>query len=272
MRDAIFVSYAHADQGWFEELQAALGEWQGNLRIDVWTDRRIEPGARWEGEIQEALDTAAAAVLVLSPHFFASEFIRTKELPALTGAARVGDLRLLPVVVEAGGGEELLGEFQAINDAGRPLAAMDEAGRKAVWQRLGECLREVGAGVTEEAHIAAERVRLERDLDAVPDVAHVLEKMVRAEADPVFEADERMRENTLLFLEGQRIQAATTWLLEEMRRTANPHRSKAIVRLMEELSLKNEMALKRATELTREFSTDTLRMLTEAKERDGQAE
>lgn len=52
-------------------------------RLSVWDDSRIVPAAEWRREIDAALQTAAAAVLLVSPSFFSSEFIRTCELPAL---------------------------------------------------------------------------------------------------------------------------------------------------------------------------------------------
>ena len=58
------------------------------IRVDVWDDTRIVPGSRWQGKIKEALDTATAAVLLLSPAFFRSQFISEHELPEVLGAGR----------------------------------------------------------------------------------------------------------------------------------------------------------------------------------------
>jgi len=90
--------------------------------------------------------------------------------------------------------------------------------------------------------------------------------MARARVDAAFDADETMRENTLVFLEGQRCQATATWLMEEMKRSdLAPARSKAIVRMLERVSREQELALARATELTQAFADRALTMLERAR-------
>jgi hypothetical protein len=64
MRAEIFVSYAHADRAWLAGLQNLLKDLPREVRVALWDATRIAPGSRWQGEIKEALDTAAAAVLL----------------------------------------------------------------------------------------------------------------------------------------------------------------------------------------------------------------
>lgn len=155
---------------------------------------------------------------------------------------------------------------QSVHDPAFPLEALDEAGRHPVWQRLLASLTEVAAAIGDEAHIGAEMIRLGNDVAVSADVAHVLDKMARAKVDPAFDGNETMRENTLVFLEGQRCQATATRLMQEMKRTdLAPFRSKAVVRMLEQVAQDEEIALRRATELTQEFANQTLAMLQRAK-------
>lgn len=265
MRDGVFISYAHADRHWLGRLQPVLAPLAG-LRIDAWDDTRIAPGSRWQGEIQEALDTAAAAVLLLSPAFFRSAFIRDHELPAILAAAGRGDLVLLPLVLSACDASPATATYQSVHDPARPLDVLDDSARDAVWQRLSASLADVASSVGEEGRIGAALLRLANDVAASPDVAHVLDKKARAQVDPVFDGNETMRDNTLVFLEGQRCQAAATWLMEEMKRPdLPPARSKAIVRLLEQVARDEELALIRAKELTQQFADEALAMLQAAK-------
>lgn len=265
MRDGIFISYAHADGDWFVELQQALAPLQ-DVRFAVWDDTRIAPASRWHEEIEEALVTARAAVLLLSPAFFASNYISQYELPPLLEAARSNSVLLFPVILEKCGHSAVTGTFQAVHDTAKPLATLSPAERQQVWQRLTEALRQVSASIGDETRIGAESVRLERDLAAVPSVMHVDDKIARASKDPIFDENEKMRENTLVFLKGQRCQAAVTWLLEEIKRAGiDPFRSKAIVRKMEAIAKEENQLQQRATELTREFAEATLAMLNAAK-------
>ena len=270
MRDGVFVSYSHADRAWLAELQHVFASLQGTVRVDVWDDTRIAPGSRWQGEIKEAVDTAAAAVLLLSPAFFRSDFIARHELPALTAAAARGELVILPLVVAPCAHSAVTATWQSVHDPAMPLETLDEAGRARVWQRLLASMNDVAAAIGEEAHIGAETVRLRNDIEACADVAHVLDKIARASVDPAFDANETMRENTLVFLEGQRCQAMATRLMDEMKRTdLAPFRSKAVVRMLEQVNTEQEIALRRATELTQHFADQALTMLQAAKGQGG---
>lgn len=266
LRDGVFVSYAHADSRWLEPLQRVFAKLPESLRVVAWDDTRIAAGARWRVEIQEALETAAAAVLLLSPSFFRSEFIATQELPEVLAAAGRGELTVLPMVVACCDHAALTNTYQAVHDPASPLESLDEAGLDAAWQRLQRALEAVAATVDDEARIGAESVRLAHDVEASAAVAHVLDKIARAQVDPAFEGNEWFRQNTLVLLEKQRCEATATWLMEEIKRPdLAPVRSKAVVRMLEKVSLENEAALQRATELTQQFATETLKTLQSAK-------
>lgn len=267
MRDSIFVSYSRTDRQALDELRQHLGATLDAVRVTLWDDTRISPAARWQGEIEEGLSTAAAAVLLLSPAFFASDFIANHELPVLLEAAARSELRIFPVVAATCDHGRVTAVYQAVNDPARPLDRLDAAERRTVWARLGTALQAVAAEIGDEARIAAERARLENDVVAVPAVAAVDDKMRRAGADPAFDGYETMRENTLVFLQGQRCQAVSGWLLEESKREdQSPFRRQAIVRMMKDVAAVNERALQRATELTQQFADEALAMLKEAKQ------
>ena len=61
-------------------------EQQGTIKF--WDDDQLEAGELWEDQIKEALDSAAAGVLLVSQDFLASKFINEKELPKLLDAAQ----------------------------------------------------------------------------------------------------------------------------------------------------------------------------------------
>jgi hypothetical protein len=268
MRDSIFVSYSRRDRSSLDELRRHLSPTSDAVRLILWDDTHISPATQWRSEIDENLSTAAAAVLLLSPAFFASDFITNYELPPLLEAAARSELRIFPVVLAACGHERVTATYQAVNDPARPLDGLDAGERRAVWDRLAEGLRAVEAEIGDEARIAAERTRLEHDVAVVPSVAAVTDKIRRASADPAFEGHEAMRENTLTFLEGQRCQAISGWLLEESKRDVqSAHRRQAIVGMLKDIAEVNERALQRATELTQQFADEALAMLKDAKHR-----
>jgi hypothetical protein len=67
--------------------------------LDVWDDRRIGPGADWEAEIRAAIDAADVAILLISPEFLTSRFVRDSEIPRLLQRRAQEGVCLIPVLV-----------------------------------------------------------------------------------------------------------------------------------------------------------------------------
>jgi hypothetical protein len=265
MRDSVFLSYCREDYRWLNELKASLAAIGNEVRLTLWDDSRISPAAEWRGEIDEALSTAAAAVLLLSPDFFASDFISNYELPSLMEAARSGELKLFPVVVSACADDEITDVFQAVNDPAQPIDTLADAARGSVWKRVLEQVAAVGATIADETRIAAEIVRLENDLGSRPEIKKITDKMNKAKADPDLHGT--YLENVVCFLQGQSCQLRATALMEEMQRPGlAPFRSRAIARTLESVQKTEEQALARATELTKIFAEETMQMIKTAKE------
>jgi hypothetical protein len=74
---SVFLSYSHKDEVWKDRLKTHLGV----LDLETWDDRRIEAGANWFEEIQDAMAHASVAVLLISADFLTSRFIRGEEVP-----------------------------------------------------------------------------------------------------------------------------------------------------------------------------------------------
>ena len=72
-RKTVFVSYAHKDRKWADELVTFLAPWIRDKRVNLWDDSQIQPGANWQREIQKALEEATVAVLLVTPTPFGSE-------------------------------------------------------------------------------------------------------------------------------------------------------------------------------------------------------
>jgi WD40 repeat protein len=76
----LFVSYAHVDAVEAGKLLEKLKVYCG---VAAWDDSAIEAGDVWRASIQRAMEECDVALLLLSPGFLASAFIRDVELPQL---------------------------------------------------------------------------------------------------------------------------------------------------------------------------------------------
>lgn len=99
----IFVSYAHDDRRWFEK-DSLMPRLIKSLEVldnaEVWYDRRrLAGGDPWRQEIEDAIDRAHVAILLVSTYFIVSEFIRDVELPRIGARARSGELVVIPILV-----------------------------------------------------------------------------------------------------------------------------------------------------------------------------
>ncbi len=127
-RDSIFISYSHEDQAWLEKLRVHLKPHIRKRRLAVWDDTLIKPGADWKEEIRRALANAKVAVLVVSPHFLASDFITDEEAPEILASARDAGLTVIWFVVGACAYDQTdLPKYQAALDPERPLEGLTPA-------------------------------------------------------------------------------------------------------------------------------------------------
>jgi len=138
----VFISYAHKDRHFLPKLQAHLAPLEREFQIDVWSDVEIAPGSLWETEIQRGVDSARAAILLVSAHFLASEFICEQELPALLQRAKESSLTILPIIVsECGYAESRLKDVQAVNSPARGLRDLEVADQERVFARVAKIIR-----------------------------------------------------------------------------------------------------------------------------------
>ena len=129
-RTSIFVSYSQRDRKTLEEFKQMLKPVLRSETLDLWDDSRIQTGDKWRDEIDQAIQRATLAVLLVSPAFLASDFIHKNELPPLLGKARVGGLRVCWICLDACFyARTPIGEYQAANDPKRPLKTLKGAAR-----------------------------------------------------------------------------------------------------------------------------------------------
>ncbi len=97
-RDLVYVSYSYTDKEWWEKLQIMLAPQKLNIFASS------SPGANWQKEIREKINTTKVAILFVTADYLAASFTNPPdkvaiEYPLLLEAAEKKALTLLPIVV-----------------------------------------------------------------------------------------------------------------------------------------------------------------------------
>jgi hypothetical protein len=136
----IFVSYSHSDKEWLQRLKVHLRPLERDGLIECWDDTQITSGQKWGSEIEQTLQSAKVAVLLISADFLASEFIMKNELPPLLVRAKSRGVTILPLIISPCRFEQTksLSEFQAVNSPSRTLLDMTKVEQEKLFQKTTE--------------------------------------------------------------------------------------------------------------------------------------
>lgn len=162
----VFICYAHKDnegpdpsRRWLDRLLEHLQPLALQEQAAAWSDREIEDGDDWHEVIGHSLKAARAAVLLVSPAFLASKYIRNSELPVLFKRARDEGVVVLPIILRpclfsetrfrypdpvTGPQEFSLSSLQAANSPHKELSGLSEHEQDQVLVQVAQrLLREV---------------------------------------------------------------------------------------------------------------------------------
>ena len=140
-RDRVFISYSHANMKYLDEFRTQLSPLKD--KIDVWSDKDIKPGEDWHQSIQEAIDSACIAVLLVTPAFLASDYIAENELPKIFKNSGKGIHVFWIPIAHSNYRWTAIGQYQAASDPEIPLNAMRPAKRQKAWVTICEKLLQV---------------------------------------------------------------------------------------------------------------------------------
>lgn len=149
VRKSVFISYSHADQQWLAMLKKFLTVLEQQGLVKFWDDSAIGAAEDWEASIREALDSARAAVLLVSQDFLVSDFITKFELPKVLADAKHQGKKIFWIPVSPSTVFETHHEitrFQSpLPDPKTSLEELGDADRKKV---LVEISRNIAAAIS----------------------------------------------------------------------------------------------------------------------------
>jgi eukaryotic-like serine/threonine-protein kinase len=161
----IFVSYARKDNEsddsryrWLDRLKDHLRPLALEGLISTFSDSDIQIGESWHEKIQANLESAKVAVLLVSPAFLGSEYIRNNELPVLLKRVKGRGVTILPIILrpclfttitfkypDPNNGPEhfSLADLQAGNPPTKALNELDEAQQDRVLLGVAQRIRAI---------------------------------------------------------------------------------------------------------------------------------
>ncbi|WP_109120129.1 tetratricopeptide repeat protein [Azospirillum sp. TSO22-1] len=136
----VFISYSHKDSRFRDSLDAHLAPLRRMRGLDVWTDRKILAGEVIDDEVKRQLTTADVIVLLISQHFYASDYCYCTELKEAMRRHDSGEACVIPVIVRPVDNwyADIFGKLKAFPEDGRPINN---------WRNRDEAYAQVAAGI-----------------------------------------------------------------------------------------------------------------------------
>jgi hypothetical protein len=152
IRSEVFISYARKDKKYLIELKEHIY----SLKYDgivVWDDTMLEPGKDWKHEIEIHMSKARVIILLVSPNFFNSDFIRLEEMPELLQAADDDHAKILWIPLRTSQVKKVffttkkankicIDKYQSVvSDIDKPLSEMAKHVRDKVYNKICDEIR-----------------------------------------------------------------------------------------------------------------------------------
>jgi hypothetical protein len=146
-RKTVFISYSHKDKRWVMFLKEFLTVLEDEGLISFWDDSQIKAGDDWEKSIRKALDSARAAVLLVSQDFLNSAFIQEYELPNLLTAAKERGAKIFWIPISPSTVFDTHKEITAfqspLGDVSKTLEELPKVKRKLAFVQISKNLNQV---------------------------------------------------------------------------------------------------------------------------------
>ena len=141
MAAKIFISYSHRDEEFKDDLQIGLASLKNNGHIAAWDDRAIMAGDEWDHEIKDALYKADIILLLVSPNFLASRYVREQEIKIAMERHRnpADPAVVVPIIIRPSDWKDnAFSRLQALPKNSKPVST---------WSNYDEAMLDVVSGI-----------------------------------------------------------------------------------------------------------------------------
>ena len=95
----VFISYAHEDRAFRQELEKHLANLRRQHVIASWYDGNISPGTEWQPQILDHLNRAQIILLLVSADFMNSDFCYSIEMTQAIARHDADQARVIPIIL-----------------------------------------------------------------------------------------------------------------------------------------------------------------------------
>jgi TIR domain len=139
---SIFYSYAHEDEPLRRQLEKHLALLRRQGFISEWHDREILPGAEWNREIDEHLETVSIILLLISPDFLASDYCYEIEMQRALERHQSREARVIPIILRPCDWQSaLFQQLQCLPRGGKSVTKWDN--QDEAFQDIAQELRRI---------------------------------------------------------------------------------------------------------------------------------
>jgi hypothetical protein len=140
-RARAFIDFSEHDRRFLNELHVHLDQYVQAGTVEYWDNTKILPGAQWQKEMNQALQSTKVAVLLVSASFLADPSPLQQKLFSLLPSAEEGGTRIFCVIVRPCAFEDSpLARFRPVNT--KPLSRLSLAKREEVWREVAKLVRD----------------------------------------------------------------------------------------------------------------------------------
>lgn len=136
----LFISYSSKNTDFMRRFVTHLEPLKRNGTIELWYDRMIEPGTKWDDSIKEEMRKADMIVFLLSPDFIATNYIFEFEIPQAIKQMEIDNSRLFFIELQPCSWDKtVLARFQQTTDPiadNKGIIMIEQAMNDAKWKEV----------------------------------------------------------------------------------------------------------------------------------------
>lgn len=198
---SIFISYAHKDETFKDELRTHLKPYERVNIVKVWDDRSIIPGEEWDQEIKNHLEQSEVILFLISPDFMASGYIDEVEVKKAMNRHNERKTRIVPIVIRPSNLKLLpLNHFQAVPKNAKPVTTWQD--RDEAWldvtSQLGNLFNALRNGSTNTTGTTATTNQIPTTVSTITtqSLAAIKKLLIEGRVDEAIEALIEKSQNT----------------------------------------------------------------------------